>query len=76
MSRPLVLDFGLPTGRTLDAFLCPLAGCFTGAGERSIFTGDATFGIALDQPSDIGRKRLSEAAFRCDLLTRFINRVF
>jgi len=44
--------------------------------KRCLFTRYATFGIALDQPGDISRKRLPKSAFGCNLLTRIVNRVF
>ena len=69
--------FGLPPalGRTLGGF-CHLARSFRDTADDSILTGDSPFRIALDQPSDIGGKGLAEPAFGCDLLTRFVNRVF
>jgi len=51
-------------------------GSFGDAMKRCLFTRYATFGIALDQPGDISRKRLPKSAFGCNLLTRIVNRVF
>ena len=43
--------------------------------KGGVLTGNAAFGVTLDEPRDVGRERLAEAAFACDLLTRFVNRI-
>ena len=68
------LGAGSPFGG-FHAFAGGLDRGLDSAGKGGVFTGDAPFGIALDQPGNVSGKGLAKPTFVCDLLTRFVNRV-